>query len=221
MRWRTPLGRPASRRNATSPECADSSRARGRREATETIRRRGILAALTVIVVWAAAPTGARAGEYQRFQNQVWFGITQTWSSSHCIGRPVDPICAVETAIACLARAQAALCRRVGVADLPRPRWRPHADRYRLLSIRWIDEGDIAGIYRSFRYRTPELWERIPEDIQLRTGDVQIAAEHDICASDHEEGRRCAGSPWLFDYYVRRKGDEWYVITWRLRELKP
>jgi hypothetical protein len=221
MRRRSPLGRPASCRNATSPEFADPSRARGRRGATETIRRHGVLAALTVIVVLAAALTGARAGEYQRFQNQVWFGITQTWSSSHCIGRPVDPICAVETFLACLARDEAALCRRVGIEDFPLPLSRPGAGRYRLLSIRWIDEGDIAGIYRSFRYRNPDLWERIPERYQIRTGDVQIAVEEDDCASDHERGYRCTAPPWLIDYYVRRRGDEWYVITWGKRELKP
>jgi hypothetical protein len=218
MRPKSLLGRrPASRCDAILPESADLPR---RRE-IETMHRRGLLAALTVIVVMATGLTEARAGQYQRFHNQVWFGITQTWSSSHCIGRPVDPICAVETAIACLARAQAALCRRVGVKDLPRPLWRPRANRYRLLSIRWIDEGDIAGIYRSFRYRTPELWERIPDDLQIRMDDVQIAVEQDICASYHEEGHRCTAPSWLFDYYVRRRGDEWYVITWRQRELKP
>lgn len=219
MRQRSPLGRPASHRNAASPEFADSPRARGRRGGTGTVRRHGVLAALTVIVVLAAALTGARAGEYQRFQNQVWFGITPTWSSSHCIGRPVDPICAVETAIACLARANAALCRRVGVSDFPSPGSRPHSDRYRLLGIRWIDQDDVEGIYDTFRYRNPALWDRIPEQLQIRPGDVQIAVEKDPCAP--EWSYRCIFFPSVIDYYVRRRGDDWYVITWGGRELKP
>src|SRR5262245_5418557 len=34
-----------------------------------------------------------------------------------CIGTAATPVCAAETLLACMARAEAELCRRVGVAD--------------------------------------------------------------------------------------------------------
>jgi hypothetical protein len=74
-------------------------------------------------------------------------------------------------------------------------------------------------IYDTFRYRNPALWDRIPEQLQIRPGDVQIAVEKDPCAP--EWSYRCIFFPSVIDYYVRRRGDDWYVITWGGRELKP
>ena len=111
--------------------------------------------ALSVTAILAALPGTGEAEEEIRW-------LDRQGSSSDCIGSPASAVCAVETALACRLRGDAALCRTVGLTlppghELPFARSNPDpfavveatAMKYK---IRDEEEGDNRRIGVSMRF---------------------------------------------------------------------
>ena len=75
----------------------------------------------SLLLLWLLSASSLQAAELQRV------GLRS--ATSTCIGDASSPRCAVDTLMACLARATRALCLRVG-AELPDPMPEPRAVEY-------------------------------------------------------------------------------------------
>lgn len=122
--------------------------------------------------------------------------ITQTAATSTCIGKPVTAACAVESVLACWARAEIDLCRAAGVMNF-RLKLPPSPARYRFLEQETITEAhirarpDLAGSY----------W--------FQVGFVDITIEEldygtGLCGRD-----QCNKSFW-----VKPVAGGWEVVAW-------
>ncbi len=106
--------------------------------------------------------------------------ITVDQATSKCIGRPITPLCAVETLIVCHIRGVTTPCPVI-VRTNPRPDWQIQDDRpqdvkkYRVQSIERLSQ------------RTIPLEKRNPKDpYAWRLGDVRITLEIYDC-EDHAD----------------------------------
>lgn len=70
--------------------------------------------------------------------------ISQTSSTSHCIGDPQTPLCAVETYLACTVRLDHGLCDKIGYFGLGLGEPRKNI-RYRILSYYVVRSADIPA----------------------------------------------------------------------------
>lgn len=132
----------------------------------------------------------------------VWHTLTQddATSDSKCIGRPVTPLCAVETVKACFTRNDERLCQ-IGEGPSYRPRnlrsERPtNYIRYRMTGAAAITKGN----------RTAYSVERM----EPRIGDIVLQLNELYC-----RGTMCeteGGPP--TSYILRRWEGGWYAAEW-------
>ncbi len=130
--------------------------------------------------------------------------ITPTTATSTCIGGVGTPVCAAETLLACLARDDDALCRRVGIAPPAR---------------RLGNAGQIQIDYVIVRVSIIR-----PEDISEDTRDLDwykpgyTLIEMDRRACPAAQTRCDSDEEWDdLQVYLRpgAAADTWQVVTWR------
>ncbi|OIQ97873.1 hypothetical protein GALL_200550 [mine drainage metagenome] len=131
-----------------------------------------------------------------------WYYVTQSDgnSSSHCIGSPATPLCAVETLLACFQRGQMALCRLVDDG----------AEQYAQVFTAPSDPGKYLA-YRILAARRIEAGQgNMPARAQ--PGDVLLTV-------DQREGQlgryaRATGAP-AQDFLLHRRPDgRWKIVSW-------
>jgi hypothetical protein len=152
------------------------------------MRRIGRILCLAVLLV---APHVALAEEV--FDPKQVRVITPTFATSNCIGDPKTPICAVETFLACMARAKKSLCETIGVYKLSVPKKPMKHLRYQILSSRIIQKEDV----------TPAL-----EDADwFKPGFAEIY----ILEPEHNPP-----TGYKFIYHIKPVEAGWKVISWYL-----
>ena len=118
-------------------------------------------------------------------------------ASSVCIGETTSPRCAADTLLACFARAQRALCERVGAAP-PDPMPAP-----RLLHFVLVREGVI---------RAAAPGAELPDLPWFRPGVTLLELNYRACPADETA---CGREPWEeLQIYLRRAAAGWQVIHW-------
>lgn len=124
-------------------------------------------------------------------RNQVRV-ISETETTSTCIGDPRTPLCAVETFLAC-SPSRLYLCEQVGVFDFGFHR-EPTAFRYRVRRSVILRERDTKIRLRSADWNKPGI------------ATVTLEAVYD-------NSSRCL---WGCNYYysVKRMPDGWKIISW-------
>ena len=145
----------------------------------------------------------------------VWRRLTHDdrTSSSKCIGRFGTPLCAVETVIACIARAESELCDAALAVPL-RMQIDSNASKYfsrelyRVEAARVLTGEEIGG---PSRYA-----------VSLRPGDVVIEIAARACYEKDWEADNCGPFPTKAEPYVlRRGGARWHVLAWGDGEIAP
>ncbi len=126
--------------------------------------------------------------------------ITQEKATSDCIGDITDPLCAVETLIACWARAEPDLCRRVHDETpdpVPTPELKPYKAEYRVKRVRLLQATDVFAYLEIAGYR-----EGFAEIVLLRRFK-DSAAQPNI--------------GWMtYSYYLKPVDDGWRVFGWNV-----
>ncbi|MGQ0662387.1 MAG: hypothetical protein ACT4P2_02140 [Pseudomonadota bacterium] len=124
-------------------------------------------------------------------------------STSACIGEPASPVCAALTLLACFARAERELCRRVGVADPGVPA-APALIEYVIERVSVIRPEDVTEDLRDLEW--------------FRPGYALIEILRRSCPAEQES---CAQERWEeAQIYARPLGDgpaggRWKIVTWR------
>jgi hypothetical protein len=132
---------------------------------------------------------------------------TDAKSTSKCIGKPVTPLCAVETDRACRLRSKPKLCRIAWdpqhyphrIFSLPYPNLQ---DRYRVTFAVRIRDNDLAegGSWLSRRLRSPPV----------RAGDILIEMHIRHCRGSIDCTRLLSSQRWL--YVVRKSSEHWLLV---------
>lgn len=133
-----------------------------------------------------------------------WRYITQedAASSSHCIGQPDRPICAVETLLACFQRNQIELCRMVDDGT----------DQYAQVFSQPADPGKYLAYRILAASRLNGSGPKNSQTGNARAGDVLLTV-------DQREGQlgryaRATGAP-AQDFLLRRQADGyWKIVSW-------
>ena len=145
-------------------------------------------------------PSRLLTGVFQPDPEGVWRTITQTDSTSDCIGDPVTPMCAVDTGLACLQWQQLDLCK-IAVKDFnggqlfggtPSPR--KSSTRYRVVGVRLAEQADLAPRPRG-----------IPNRV---VGDMLIDLIDGRCWSDNN----CSTHEVPITYTVRKFEGRWLIV---------
>ena len=122
--------------------------------------------------------------------------ITPASATSDCIDYPKNPVCAVETVLACTRRIDKAMCARAGIVkfhyqDKPEEKF-----RYRILSVKILAKKDIPK----------EDWE---DKNGLRPGDVKVVVQE-----PDEHPQACPKSGCKTSFWVKPDGVDWRVADW-------
>ena len=153
---------------------------------------------VTVLMPCAAGVAGgpSRSGKSPRWRTMTFSDETTT---SKCIGKPVTPICAVETLRACFKRKQIELCRMAYLNG--------ESEKFDL----GHSSPEHKTEYAIIKYQTIR---RIPSDLRdvtwMKRGDVRIETAERSCPLTRgtcadERSKR-------FLYMTRRVSDRWVVI---------
>jgi len=119
-------------------------------------------------------------------------------ATSRCIGDAGTARCAAETLIACLARAERALCQRVGAAV-------DAAMQPRLVEY---------VIERESVIRPEQVTEDLRDVDWFKPGSVLVEAQLRACAP---AAAACDDEEWdELQIYLRQRDQRWEVVTWRL-----
>lgn len=122
--------------------------------------------------------------------------VAPSGATSACIGQTATAVCAAETLLACLARAEPALCRRVGMAPPPGPPSR----------IEYVVE-------RASTIRAEEVTEELRELDWFRPGYALVEIMRRTCASEQPS---CAGESWEpVQIYLRPVDGGWHMVALR------
>ncbi len=154
---------------------------------------RSFITLFPVVVFFLSAPFGNVLAQEPEIRT-----ITQTESTSKCIGDPRTPLCAVETLLACNIRGQIELCQMIGRDALDFV-GKVHISqkKYFLFSKKTIREQDMSkdleGAY----------WHRI--------GFVEL----DIKSRSYfEDGRLWPVKEWdTYSYMLKPVGNQWHVVS--------
>jgi len=163
-------------------------------------RIRVIAAAVLVALLmpFAAGVAGgpSRSGKPPRWRTMTFSDETTT---SKCIGKPLTPICAVETLRACFQRKQIQLCRMA----------------YRNGESEKFDLGYSSTEYKTeytiIKYQTIRRVPANQRDVTwMKRGDVRIETAERSCPLTRHT---CAGErSRCFLYMTRRSSDRWFVV---------
>lgn len=132
--------------------------------------------------------------------------ISEAGSSTDCIGYPIDPVCAVETTLACLVRASGRTCDKTGVPAPRRPALPGRLVRYDIRFLGWQETEPIPPDQRRLlTVETAEIWERLgPPQGEWPT--IRPSWPYD----DAMERLRNAMT---VRYTVERDGKDWRVVS--------
>ena len=125
-------------------------------------------------------------------------------ATSTCIGTAGTPVCAAETLLACLARTEDSLCRRIGAAPPARPVGDPGRIQieYVVVRVSVIRPQDITDDTRDLDFYKP--------------GYTLVEMDRRACGAD-EPG--CSGDWDDLQVYLKRAGEGappgWEVVAWR------
>ncbi len=131
--------------------------------------------------------------------------VTPTEATSKCIGSAETPVCAAETLLACLARGDDSLCRKVGAA--PPARSVENAGRiqieYVVVRVSVIRPEDVTDDTRDLDWYKP--------------GYTLIEMDRRSCPATQPG---CSDDSWDdLQVYLRRTSDTagspWEIVTWR------
>lgn len=156
------------------------------------------------VVVAALVPTGASmaGGPAHTGKAPVWRILTDRdeTTTSKCIGKPVTPICAVETLFACFNRKQIELCRMAYLNG--------ESKKFYLGPPFPDDKTE----YTIIKYQTVR---HVPADLRdvgwIKRGDVEVDLTARSCPLTRDT---CAGEPTKsFGYTTRHIGDRWFVTA--------
>jgi len=146
----------------------------------------------------------------------VWRYAWDGHSTSTCLGNPKTPICAIETLIVCIYRADRELCEtsddpaagddRLGLAPLRVPMDLTIHIRFRVggsVRLRMVDITPSPD---------PSL-DRVGR--QEHAGDLAVEIVREECWAQHKADRRCQdyGGRETWVWVVRRLGKRWAVIN--------
>jgi hypothetical protein len=134
--------------------------------------------------------------------------FTKETTTSKCIGKPVTPICAVETFRACFKRKQIELCRMVSLNG--------ESEKFEALGLPSPDRKTEYTIikYQTIRHAPPRPKNMGPggEEFDEKPGDVRVDITVRSCALTRET---CAGEPTeSFFYLIRHVGDRWVIYDY-------
>ncbi len=147
--------------------------------------------------------------------------FTNSGSTSACIGKPVTPLCAVETYAACYLRTEWPLCAEVGYEPGKMRRWIAAGEarlwyyRYEILGTRTSEADDIPNWASE---RGPKAWQ--PGDVAVRLW-WEGCPPYDRCVVESREDPsrkfgegcrvfdRCGRTPSPLTYIVRPIGRRW------------
>lgn len=131
--------------------------------------------------------------------------ITPDGATSRCIGSAATPVCAAETLLACLARADDSLCRQVGATPPARPVGNAGKIQidYVIVRVSVIRPEDITDDTRELDWYKP--------------GYTLIEMDRRACPAEQAS---CSGDDWDdLQVYLRRRTDgatpTWEVAAWR------
>ncbi len=156
---------------------------------------RAIALCLWFIAV-AALGVGAGAQTNPAIPARVAPGL----ATSACIGDSKTPVCAAETLLACMARAEAELCRRVGIAD-PRP------------AIGQPPSLIEYTVDRTTIIRREDITDDLKDVDWYRPGYALVEIQRRSCAP---KSPNCAEESWTdLQIYARPRGNAWDIVTWR------
>ena len=117
-------------------------------------------------------------------------------ATSGCIGSASSPVCSTETLLACVARAEPALCAKVG-ADARAASREPGAIEY------WIE--------RVSEIRAEDITEDLRELEWFKAGYTLVELRRRGC---RPEG--CNDENWEdMQVYLRPRGASWEIVAWR------
>ncbi len=166
-----------------------------------------------VLLVAALMPPGAsvaggpsHTGKALRWRTLTFSDETTT---SKCIGKPVTPICAVETFEACFKRSQIELCRMAYLNG--------ESETFHL----GYSSPESKTEYTIIKYQTIRHVRHVPANIRRaleregtmeKPGDVRV----DITSRSCRLARgTCAGEPTQsFVYFIRHAGHRWLVYDY-------
>ena len=121
--------------------------------------------------------------------------IDAAHATSTCIGSAGSPVCATETLLACLARAQADLCTKVGTEAKTGDK-APGTLEYIIDRVSVIRAEDITEDMRDVEW--------------FKAGYTLIELRRRNCAA------ACGDESWEdMQVYLRPRGTVWDVVTWR------
>jgi hypothetical protein len=161
------------------------------------------IVAMAVLVALLIAPDASIAGGPQHSGKAPrWRTLTfsEETTTSKCIGKPVTPICAVETFEACFKRSQIELCR---MAYLNGESMKFHLG---------YSSPEYKTEYTIIKYQTVG---HVPADLRdvgwIKRGDVEVHLTTRSCPLTRDT---CAGEPTeSFEYTTRHVGDRWFVTA--------
>jgi hypothetical protein len=121
-------------------------------------------------------------------------------ATSTCIGNGSTPVCAAETLLACMARAETELCRRVGVTDP-----RSAASQGPALVEYVIDRSSII--------RREDITDELRDVDWYKPGYALVEMQRRSCETTKPN---CAEESWTdLQVYARPRGTVWDIVTWR------
>jgi len=161
----------------------------------------GRVVAMAVLVALLIAPGMSIGGGPQHSGKAArWRTLTDSeeTTTSKCIGKPVTPICAVETFFACFDRSQIELCRKASLNGESRkfylgPPFPDYKTEYTIIKYQTI---------RHVPANLRDVW-------WIKRGDVRVDITTRSCPLTRDT---CAGEPTeSFFYLTRHVGDQWLV----------
>lgn len=127
-----------------------------------------------------------------------WMMPASASRTSDCIGRPVSPVCAAETWMACFSMRDPSLCERAGVKGVKfHPDWKSFAFFYEVISIKQVSPRNAAAI------GSDSEW--------IRAGYAHVRVAGRACVV----GQPCERTGLsVRDYFLRPAGNAWQLTGW-------
>ncbi|HEX6981100.1 MAG TPA: hypothetical protein VF342_17555 [Alphaproteobacteria bacterium] len=156
------------------------------------LRTRGIVVALL------AAAAMSRAVDAQTVTGNI-SRITRDAATSGCIGSSASPLCATETLLACFARGDLDLCRKLGLDAARVPANEAPVIEYVVERVSIIRQENITDDLRELDWFKP--------------GFALVELQRRMCGTEPDA---CESADWYdMQVYLRPTGATWEVVTWR------
>jgi hypothetical protein len=150
----------------------------------------------TVVAISLAGMATAQAYAQPKPPAEKIGRIGPAQATSGCIGSASSPVCSTETLLACFARAEPALCAKVG-ADARAVGRQPGAIEY------WIE--------RVSEIRAEDITEDLRDIEWFKAGYTLVELRRRGCAA-----AGCTDESWEdMQVYLRPRGALWEIVAWR------